>query len=61
MAKRYCPMCDKWVPATQRECKACGADTERVAAPEPQPVVDLMAALRTAWDRAYAPATKVKE
>lgn len=25
--KRYCEPCDKWVPVSQRECKACGADT----------------------------------
>ena len=29
--RRYCPMCDKWVPASERECKACGADTMKAA------------------------------
>lgn len=31
MAKRYCPMCDKWVPAREVVCKACGMDTEKAA------------------------------
>ncbi len=32
MAKtqRYCEMCEKYVPAKQYECKACGADTVKV-------------------------------
>lgn len=25
--KRYCEMCDRWVPAKQTTCKACGAAT----------------------------------
>lgn len=29
MAKRYCPMCDKLVSSKERECKSCGADTEK--------------------------------
>ncbi len=29
MAKRYCPMCDKWVPARETVCKACGIETEK--------------------------------
>lgn len=28
---RYCPMCDKWVPAHEKECRACGADTVKAA------------------------------
>ena len=31
MTKRYCPMCDVWVPANERECKACGQPTEKAA------------------------------
>lgn len=31
--RRYCGPCDKWVPASETECKACGADTEL----EPRP------------------------
>ncbi len=27
--KRYCPMCDKWVPARETVCKACGQPTEK--------------------------------
>ncbi len=27
--KRYCGMCDKWVPAKETVCKACGADTDK--------------------------------
>jgi rRNA maturation endonuclease Nob1 len=27
--KRYCPMCEKWVPMRQTECKACGMPTDR--------------------------------
>ena len=27
--KRYCWACDKWVPAKQTECKACGMPTEK--------------------------------
>lgn len=27
--KRYCGMCDKWVPAQETECKACGALTDK--------------------------------
>lgn len=27
--KRYCGPCDKWVPAAQTTCKACGADTDK--------------------------------
>lgn len=30
MAKRYCPMCDKYVPSKELECKACGQHTEYV-------------------------------
>lgn len=26
--RRYCIPCDKVVPARERECKACGADTD---------------------------------
>ena len=29
MGKRYCGMCDKWVPARETECKACGARTDK--------------------------------
>ena len=29
--RRYCEMCDKWLPANQRECRDCGALTVRVA------------------------------
>ena len=32
MAKRYCPMCEKWLPARETVCKACGMPTEK---PEP--------------------------
>jgi len=28
--QRYCGMCDKWVPANETVCKACGADTDRM-------------------------------
>ena len=28
-SKRYCGPCDKWVPASQAVCKACGADTDK--------------------------------
>ena len=48
MSKRYCPMCDKWVPAKQTECKACGADTEKAISEKPKLVVDLMDCLRKA-------------
>ena len=34
-AKRYCEMCDKWVSASQFECRACGMPT-RKAEPEPE-------------------------
>jgi RNA polymerase subunit RPABC4/transcription elongation factor Spt4 len=27
MRKRYCEMCDKWVPAKQTTCRECGAST----------------------------------
>lgn len=27
--KRYCEMCDKWLPAKQTECKACGMPTRK--------------------------------
>ena len=27
--KRYCGPCDKWVPAKETICKACGADTDK--------------------------------
>ena len=30
MTKRYCGPCDKWVPAKDTVCKACGADTDRL-------------------------------
>jgi hypothetical protein len=26
---RYCGPCDKWVPARETECKACGAPTDK--------------------------------
>lgn len=26
--KRYCPMCEKWLPSREYECKACGMTTE---------------------------------
>lgn len=29
--KRYCECCEKWVPARQTVCKACGADTVKAA------------------------------
>jgi hypothetical protein len=28
--RRYCELCDLVVPASQRECKECGADTVAV-------------------------------
>lgn len=28
-ARRYCGLCDLWVPARQTVCRACGADTDR--------------------------------
>lgn len=34
MKKRYCAPCDRFVPARERECKLCGADTDKV--PEDQ-------------------------
>ena len=53
--RRYCGMCDKWVPANQRECKSCGADTDKADDapalfscrhnPVPSPVACLMCAL----------------
>jgi hypothetical protein len=30
--RRYCEMCDKWVPAAEKECRACGADTVKAEA-----------------------------
>jgi hypothetical protein len=30
--KRYCGPCDKWVPARETECKACGAPTDKADA-----------------------------
>jgi hypothetical protein len=30
--KRYCELCDRWVPAKQTVCKACGAPTVKAAA-----------------------------
>lgn len=27
--RRYCMPCEKWVPAGQKVCKACGADTDK--------------------------------
>lgn len=27
--RRYCEMCDKWVPTRETECKACGAQTSK--------------------------------
>lgn len=29
MKARYCEMCDKWVPVSQRECRGCGAPTSK--------------------------------
>ena len=29
--RRYCEMCDKWVPARQTECKECGMPTVKAA------------------------------
>jgi DnaJ-class molecular chaperone len=29
--QRYCMPCDTWVPASQKVCKACGADTDKAA------------------------------
>lgn len=26
---RYCEMCDRWLPATQTECRACGMPTAK--------------------------------
>lgn len=28
--QRYCELCDRVVPAKERECKRCGADTVRL-------------------------------
>lgn len=25
--QRYCEMCDRWVPATERACRLCGSPT----------------------------------
>lgn len=38
MTRRYCGMCDKLVPARERECRACGADTDPW--PDDQPNYD---------------------
>lgn len=29
--KRYCGLCDRWVPAREYECKLCGAKTDKGA------------------------------
>lgn len=26
---RYCEMCDKWLPVSQRTCRACGMPTSK--------------------------------
>lgn len=55
MAKRYCGMCDKWVPARETVCKACGADTEKAITEKPKPqVVDLMDALRQGLPKCWS-------
>lgn len=47
MAQRYCGMCDKWVPARETECRACGAATDKAEQRrEPPKVPNLMDALR---------------
>lgn len=52
MSKRYCIPCDKVVPARERECKACGADTDPWPDDEPE---------RTAWDDDYDRAERSDE
>ena len=48
MAKRYCGMCDKLVPG--RECKWCGADTDKW----PEPIKSAAEKLRDLIDRQHA-------
>lgn len=45
---RYCEMCDTWVPANQKECRACGADTVK---PEPDELPGRRRALDARFDQ----------
>lgn len=49
--RRYCLLCEQVVPASQRECKACGADTEPWPEDDPDREAYTRAEQSGAWQR----------
>lgn len=51
---RYCGPCDLYWPSGVKECRLCGADTDKAPTKPTPKVVDLMEALRKALAKVEA-------